>query len=486
MRQRHPPLDTLSGQPSAIWAVGAITLLAAILRLLYLGKRSLWLDEVMSVSIARLDPPGFRNIVLSWEANMALYWVMLRAWLHLGQSEFTIRLLSAIAAIATVPLIFALARRSFGERVGLLASLLMAGNVFHVRYAQEARSYSLYLLLVVLTCWLFVKSVDKPSPGHWVAFAVTATLAVYAHFFAALILPVVWLAAIAAPKPTFPWRGLVRSTVAICIALLPVALFILTKDKGQRFWVTRTTFREVYDFAVLLSGRGGLLLLLLDSAALLAAAFATVRSWRDPEKRWTYVLMWSWLLLPVVLTIGLSLVKPMFVSRYLILCLPPFLILVAMGLSQLRRRWLFTAATLVVFALSLRGVVEYYRTGFDPPDQDWRTAIGYVLSETQPGDAVFFYHPLARLPYEYYRERSHTQVAPRVLFPQRSDARLLKGVPTDPAFLDDAAGRYRRIWLVQNWGPDSFTTHANAVLKQNYRARSHQERGIIRVTLFER
>src|SRR5437879_7015586 len=86
--------------------VSATTVFAAVLRLLYLDKKSFWLDEIISVSIAKLDGAGFRNIVMSWEANMALYYALLRLWWHIGQSEFAVRLLSVIPAIATVPLIY--------------------------------------------------------------------------------------------------------------------------------------------------------------------------------------------------------------------------------------------------------------------------------------------------------------------------------------------------------------------------------------------
>src|SRR5919109_3903231 len=68
-----------------------VTALGAVLRLIFLGKKSLWLDEIFSVSIAKLDGPGFRNVVLSWEGFMGLYYALLRAWIKLGDSEFIVR-----------------------------------------------------------------------------------------------------------------------------------------------------------------------------------------------------------------------------------------------------------------------------------------------------------------------------------------------------------------------------------------------------------
>jgi 4-amino-4-deoxy-L-arabinose transferase-like glycosyltransferase len=481
------------------WApVSAITVLAAVLRLLYLGKKSLWLDEVLSVSIARLDGPGFANIVISWEANMALYYALLRLWWHVGQTEFTIRLLSVIPAIATVPLLYELGRRLFSRQVGILAALLLATNAFHIRYSQEARSYSLYLFLVVLACCFYVDAVARTTaqtPSHtcWIALAITATLALYTHFFAALMVPVFWVAPALSPfRREFPWRPLLLTTVGIAGAALPLALFLFLKDKGQMDWVPHLQVSQLYDLFILLSGRGGRVLLLSCGVCPFLAFWVSIakRGTRGhAENCWTHDFVWTWLLLPLLLTIGISLFKPMFVPRFLFLCLPPFLLLVAAGLSSVWPKWLSLAAMIIVIGLSLHGVVSYYQTGFDPPEQDWRGVVKYVLTSAQPGDAIFFYHPLARLPWEYYSQRfarSNEHPAPAVIFPRRGDARLLKGVPLSTAPLLQAPTHYPRLWLVQNYGPDAFTEEMQEFLEKSYSVASRREFGIIRVVLYQR
>jgi len=478
--------------------VSATTVFAAVLRLLYLDKKSFWLDEIISVSIAKLDGAGFRNIVMSWEANMALYYALLRLWWHIGQSEFAVRLLSVIPAIATVPLIYLLGRRLFSRQVGIVAALLLAVNAFHIRYSQEARSYSLYLFLVVLACWFYVEAVtqgaeEKSVHRHWIALGLAATLAIYSHFFAALMLAVFWVAPTLSPvRRTFPWKPLLLTTVAIAVATLPLGLFLVLKDKGQMDWVPPFRLRQLYDLFALLSGRGGMVLLLLCGAGLLIALWDTAASWRtrvQAVESWNYDFVWTWLLLPLLLTIGISLVKPMFVPRFLLLCLPPFVLLVAAGLWSIQPKWLRMTALLVLIGLSVRGVVSYYQTGFDPPEQDWRGVVHYVLSDAEPGDAIFFYHPLARLPWEYYSARSvrsDEHPVPAVIFPLRGDARLLKGVPLSIEPLIQAPTQYHRLWLVQNYGPDTFTKKTQIALGKNYSVAKRREFGIIRVILFEK
>jgi uncharacterized membrane protein len=472
-----------------IAVVGGITVLGAVLRLLYLGQKSLWLDEIVSVSIARLDAAGFRNIVLSWELNEGLYYTLLRGWMHFGQGEFFVRLLSVAPAVASIAFVYLLGRRLFSESVGLIGALLLAVNAFDVRYAQEARGYSLFAFFAVLACWFFLRCVDEPQrKWNWAGLTLALALGMYAHFFIGFMLPVFWLAAFMLPNRTVAWRQfLISSAVLACLAL-PALLFVATKNRGQVGWVQPTTWRDLYNLAILLSGRGGLVLLLLCAAGLVLELVRVFRVRASEGERaiWGDALVWMWLVLPVAATVAISALKPMFVTRYLLFCLPPFVLLVAAGISLVRPKWLLAAMVVVVAALSLRGVAGYYRTGFDPPEQDWRGAMHYLLSRAQPGDAVLFYHPLARLSYEYYRPRWPQYPGPVVVFPPRADARLLKGTPPDFAVLPRLPGQYARLWVVQNWGPDPFTRAMQAAFAGKYRKAEERDFSIIRVMLYQR
>ena len=468
--------------------ITGITALGAVLRLLYLGKKSLWMDEIVSVSIARLDPAGFRNVVLSWELNEGLYYTLLRNWMHVGQGEFFIRLLSVLPSLAAIPFIYLLGRRLVSENAGLVAALLLAVNAFDVRYAQEARAYSLFAFLVVLASWFFVRCLDAPHKrGNWAGLVIALVLGMYAHFFAGLMLPVFWLAA-ALRKRGLPWKQFLISSGIMVALAIPILLFVATKNRGQVGWVQPTRWREVYQLALLLSGRSGLVLLLICAASLV---LALLRLMGLPERAgrqavWGEALVWMWLVLPLAITTVISIFKPMFVSRYFIFCLPAFLLLVATGLSIIRPRWLLAPVLLATMALSLRGVAEYYRTGFDPPEQDWRGAIHYMLWQTQSGDAVLFYHPLARLAYEYYRQRWPQYPAPGVVYPPRADARLLKGTQPDFDLLPQLPEHYRRLWVVEDWGPDPFTVRMQSIFAANYTKISERDFSIIHVLLYQR
>ena len=140
-----------------------ILLLAFAVRIHLLGSQSLWNDEgnsyvqatrtlaAIADNAARdIHPPGY-------------YW-LLHGWLIAsGDSEFSLRALSAFASVLTVAFTFALGRWLYGPVAGLAAALFLALNTFSIFYAQEARMYALLALWGVMGFWALVGFVTDES-----------------------------------------------------------------------------------------------------------------------------------------------------------------------------------------------------------------------------------------------------------------------------------------------------------------------------------
>jgi uncharacterized membrane protein len=101
---------------------------AAAVRFLHLASKPFWFDECFSVEVARIGWRDFLRLLWWREANMSLYYVLLRTWLHLGQSEFFIRSLSALIAAGTLPAIYWLVRVLYNRRVALICAALFSFN----------------------------------------------------------------------------------------------------------------------------------------------------------------------------------------------------------------------------------------------------------------------------------------------------------------------------------------------------------------------
>lgn len=134
----------------------ALVLLAAILNLYHIDRTSLWNDEGFSFFAADSGLAHTLRFIAD-DTQPPLYYLTLSLWLSLGTSVLVIRALSAAAmTLALLPL-YGAAKRLFGDRVALLASVLFAIAPLDVVWAQRARPYPLQVLMVACAFWGFVR-----------------------------------------------------------------------------------------------------------------------------------------------------------------------------------------------------------------------------------------------------------------------------------------------------------------------------------------
>ena len=294
----------------------AIIGLAAVLRLVHLGQDSFRGDEILSVQRAQLEWGAF-SVLLREIPNMAFYYLLLHIWIPLGDSEATVRTLSILTAVATLPVIYLLGRRLFSASIGLTAALLLAINAFHIQYSQEARSYSLLVLLITLSSLLFVRSIEGRSWSSWIGYAVISSLAIYAHWFALLVIFAHFSSLFALPRTAIPWKGLATSLAVIGVLLFPFFIAILS-NSGARVWLGEPSVHDVYSVAIALTGSGGVLLALIYLITLAAMGVVTAKKWsssRGSVGSWRFIFLVMWLLQPIGVSLGYSLlVTPAFLS----------------------------------------------------------------------------------------------------------------------------------------------------------------------------
>jgi tetratricopeptide (TPR) repeat protein len=158
-----------------------VLLLGTALRFHGLGDKSLWVDEILQVSVASNSVPRIWEIALPYSAG-ALDLFVTHLALTLGESEFLVRFPPAFFGVVSIALIYAVGRRLFGPTTGLLASLLLALSAYHVRYSQEARAYSLLVLLTLLSMWFFLAVMRRSTLLNWVGWVAATALGLYTHF----------------------------------------------------------------------------------------------------------------------------------------------------------------------------------------------------------------------------------------------------------------------------------------------------------------
>src|SRR5215472_12871912 len=463
----HPSLRTLT---EWVHWLTLLLLLAAgtTARFLFLAGKPFWFDETFSVEVARLGWPSFLHLLWWREANMSLYYVLLRIWLHFGQSPFFIRSLSAVIATGTIPAIYWLGSKLYDRRVGLIAAALLAFNGYEIRYAQEARSYSLFVLLATLSSGFLIAFLKQPTRGNRFGYVMCSILAVYAHFYALLLVVghyfAVWLrsnrngAAHVKPEKSDAAK-LTRAWKEIGIAVLPLLIFVIKTGAGPIRWIKRPGLGELVRFGVYFTNGWPLIYFAVCLVALLPLRKNPFERSSDWEK-WRVQFLLVWLLFPIVLTVLLSFLRPVFLPRYMIFCIPALLLLTAAGLGNIRPAWLSALLTLSVLLLSARFVPFVYSHDFDDERDGSVAAANLILDQSRPGDAVVFHIAEARIPYEFvWSQRSGQNsanpnfagtVGPEIVFPhhgQSLDYRDFTGKPRAQDLRNDLPG-YSRVWVM--------------------------------------
>ena len=175
-------------QPAAL-LLATLLIGAAILRIFWLGRESVWTDELFSRKVSTgAFGPAMRTVQEDL-VHPPLYYLALRVVLHMGgDTVFSLRLLSLVSGLALIGLVSwwaaALVRN---WKCGLFAGLLLALSPVQIYYSQEARSYSFYSLLVVGMAVLFHHWMLRPDQlRRWAAFSFLAAAALMTHYVAAV------------------------------------------------------------------------------------------------------------------------------------------------------------------------------------------------------------------------------------------------------------------------------------------------------------
>lgn len=167
----------------------------------------------------------FRNIV--HEGHPPLYGLLLKGWaLIFGDTEMGLRSFSATMSVLTLIPLYLMASRLGGRTAAFFTITLFAVAPFHVYFAQEARSYALTILLCALASWATVELVCKEYRGGsgiwWGMWCISATAAMYTHFYAAiycgLLTPFIWMAN--------PGVGKIRKVVGLSLPFGLLSLWL--------------------------------------------------------------------------------------------------------------------------------------------------------------------------------------------------------------------------------------------------------------------
>jgi hypothetical protein len=437
------------------WVV-LIVLLAFGLRLYRLGAQAIWWDESLSFYRATGDLSTIlantiliQNII-THDLQPPLYFVILHFFVSAsGISEFALRFLSVMANVATVPLLYGLARRWLSPSVAIVAAFLGALSPFYVWYAQEARPYALVLFLSLLAIYALTRAFagwdGRPVARTWLlVYICSAVAALFTNYYAIFFIPVhvvliallVWRIAQARPFVLLPVLPL-----ASAVFLVPLAAAGATENAagGPVFVPFDVILRDLLNsFSV------GITIDLAQvfwiDLALLALCLIGLVAFRRAA-----VFLVAFIAIPLLGLAAASLVRPLYQhSRYFIALSPAFYLGVAAGAVALTQRWKVMAVTalgvfLIGAALSLNNLY------FDPSygKDDHRAWADSLRERARPGDFLILDSPHTEALYRYYADDLVPMTTLPVLRADHVDSPV-----QDLAVVRGAYSRYARVWFL--------------------------------------
>jgi mannosyltransferase len=192
------PAASIARRPSAPWlAVGLLTAVAFLLRVRTM-RDGIFGDEVFSLDETRGH--GFFGVIdavahgepghARLEDNPPLFFML--AWLaeRLGDPTAWIRLPSSLAGAGTVPVVYLLGRRAFGQLQGIAAAAFFALTPFAIFYGGEARAYSLLMFLAALSTLALLVALERRGAGWWALYGLAVVALLYTHYTGAVIVAV--------------------------------------------------------------------------------------------------------------------------------------------------------------------------------------------------------------------------------------------------------------------------------------------------------
>lgn len=432
--------------------------------LIGIDSASFWRDEAATLDAEARPIPGLLRMLIHVDAVHGMYYLLLWPVVHaFGSGEFVVRFPSALAMAGAAYGTGKLGGQLHSRRAGISAGLVFAALPQVSRYGQEARSYALVVAVAVLATYLLLRALANPRRAGWVAYACAVSLLGLLNLFALLLLLAHAVFARRQPRAWLATAGLA------CIPAVPIAA-LAVNQQDQLSWVAAPDLNAGGDLAVWLAG--SILSVVLTSV--LIGLFLG----RKPGHTLTRLAV-PWLVLPPVVLILGSELKPVYVQRYLAFCLPALALLIGAGLATITVGprvigLLLLAALGVPTHSAIRQVAGH--------GDDIRDAATILGQQARPGDGVLFNCPPCHYP-DMPREFAFA-------YPQAFAGLIDVAMATSPSASDTLRGtelghptiNVNRVWVVDVDG----STEPSALRGTGFRLRSVAHAGNITIEDYER
>ena len=322
-------------------------------------------QEVFNTSVARQSSYNAYT-QLSADDPMPLYYLMVHSVSHLvAPSVQVLRMFSWATYLLILPLAFIVGRRATNDRrVGLLTAILIGLSPFVVWYSSRATTYILLLLVTLINAYFYI-GILQHRKYQWYGYVLSGLLGVGLHYFFSVVL-LTQLAFFALKHRGYSRRVQLLMGVSGIVFLAAFVVWLRYSLLHGSPWMhlpytgKPSATNAFILFVQFLFGFQSVVtttLIISLWPLLVVLALLAVQKYVRPPDSVQYFAFASFI--PVLAIFVISWIwKPLYLSSYFIVCLPPFMLLVAWYLVVFDLKALAWARTILVAGMALMLFVE--------------------------------------------------------------------------------------------------------------------------------
>ncbi len=392
--------------------LGALMLFVISLSVFIFSRQSLRLDEAQSLWQTSRSPLKMFNIIAQ-DVHVPFYHLMLHFWqVFLGNGVATARALSMIFFIAAIPAMYFLGKLAYNKNAGLYAALLLSVSPFMNWYGNEIRMYSLFTLVVILHQYCFIKLYKTTDPARrrswWWAYGIVSLFGIFTHYFFLFSIVSQGLFYLFNRDLFQPgdFKKFLGIIVLLMIAFSPWIYYVLklgSISNSSPLLEAPTSVNIFNTFSQFLFGFQidyvNTILVSLWPLLVLFGFFGLQKN-KKPSSDTLYFL--TALIVPMALAFIVSIAfRPLYLSRYLILSLPPLYMVIIGFFANLPPTIKKVFQILLVVLMAATLFIEAF-SALTPVKEDYKAATDYLMANAKADDAIVVSAPFTIYPVEYY------------------------------------------------------------------------------------
>ena len=332
-------------------------IITILLRLYNINYDDFWIDEIISFYVS--DPDiSIKEFFLrhkTLENSPFLFNLILRIYFDIfGYNTDIARLFPAFCNIFSIFILVYFYKKYLDGKSFVLILTLLAFNIYSIKYSQELRLYSWYLLIFISNIYFFYKLINfkEKSKINNVLFLITSILLILTHPFSLIIIfsYSVFVIHFFLVNKYFP-INLLKNLVIINIFSIIFLIFFVLNTTHQPIWIENIDlkFFTNFFFSKFFGSRlvGGIYLLVF--IYLIFKVFKDIFYRSNIEIFLIYTIFFSYLI-PIIYSYAL---RPAMVDRYLIYLVIIIILLICLFIDKINNKNLRSCLKILLIIFTL-------------------------------------------------------------------------------------------------------------------------------------